>query len=337
MVVYTGIAWTGDGYEISVIDRSGTRKMPDQRFGAADLLVLFEYIFALQSPTVVVDSSNGMLDGTMLAAGLTVYRADPWTLGAAPEFGSVSAFSLAETARANLPKLVRLELASGSLTGRLAEVEKGILEARITERELTEAGHCISHGRRDLRRIALTFDDGPHPLYTGQVLDTLQRYGIPATFFCVGLHASGLPGLVTRIGEAGHELGNHTWSHAFLPDLSRRQLATQVERTAECLTGRGARSWFRPPYGSRSSVILSWLVGLKLTTVLWDVEPFDWAMPGAGVIAARVLADTRPGSILLLHDGGGDRSQTVAALPQIIEGLLSQDYEFVTVSSLTTA
>lgn len=339
-MLYGGIAWTDTGYDIYVVDGTAGRKVADEQFGAHDLIRMIDYISALQEVhqqqlSMVVDSSNGMLDGTLMAAGLDVYRADPWLLPAPADFGSPAASVLAESALHNLGQLARLRLDNGTLTGRLTELEEGIRDAAPSERELTATGHCLSHGSRERRRIALTFDDGPHPLFTGQVLDVLARYGIPATFFCVGLHAGGHPGLVARVSDAGHLLGNHTWSHAFLPDLSKDQLAAQIERTTRQLAANGSTtSLFRPPYGSRTPAILSWLVELETTTVLWDVEPFDWALPGSDVIARRVLADARPGSIVLLHDGGGDRAQTVAALPQIIEGLLSQDYDFVTVDRL---
>ncbi|MET8139670.1 polysaccharide deacetylase family protein [Sphaerisporangium sp. NPDC005288] len=341
-MLYGGITWTATGYEICVIDGDTGEKVDRERFQAADILRMFDYVSGLREVhrrpvSMIIDSSNGMVDGTMTAAGLDVYRADPWLLPAASALGSADAPALAQSARRDLPKLARLDSRHGTLTGRLDELDAGIEEARRAETELTAAGHCVSHGGRDRRQIALTFDDGPHPLFTGRVLEILRHYDVPATFFCVGLHASGHPELIARMSDAGHLLGNHTWSHPFLPDLTKDQIAGQIAHTARHLpSGReGAPALFRPPYGSRTSAILSWLVDLETTTVLWDVEPFDWAMPGTDVIVGRVLAEARAGSIVLLHDGGGDRSQTVAALPRIIEGLLDQDYRLVTIDALT--
>jgi peptidoglycan/xylan/chitin deacetylase (PgdA/CDA1 family) len=209
--------------------------------------------------------------------------------------------------------------------------------------ELVEAGRCLFRGGPAAdgaeKTIALTFDDGPNPPHTTRILDVLERYGVPATFFCVGLHVGAHREELARMAEAGHAVGNHTYSHPFLPDLSRREITVQLERTDAAIADAGARptGLFRPPYGSRTPEILDWLAadgGPARRVVLWDVEPYDWALPGAGAIAGRVLADAAPGSVVLLHDGGGDRSQTAEALPAIVEGLLARDYRFVLVDEL---
>ena len=137
--------------------------------------------------------------------------------------------------------------------------------------------------------------------------------------------------------DEGHSIGNHTWSHPFLPELSESRLRAQIESASEMIalaSGGPEPTLFRPPYGSRTAEVISWLGRTDTTSVVWDVYPYDWAMPGSDVIARVVLEETRGGSILLLHDGGGDRSQTVAALPVIIEGLLEGGYRFGTVDSL---
>jgi peptidoglycan/xylan/chitin deacetylase (PgdA/CDA1 family) len=341
-VLYSGIAWTDAGFTVSTIDGAGSRERISKQFHAREAGEIISYLNGLQAtygqpPVTVIDSTNGMLDGGLMSAGLTVYRADPWLFADHAGFGSVDALSLAEKALNDRSDLALLKLETGTLTGRLEELDAGISEGATVEKELTKEGRCISHGSRDRPQIALTFDDGPHPTFTPRALDILERYGVTATFFCVGLHASGHPDLITRLSDAGHLLGNHTWSHAFLPDLSRQQISDQIARTAEHLLPiQETTRLFRPPYGSRSSTILTWLAEMDVTTVLWDVEPFDWALPGAGEIARRVLGETKPGSIILLHDGGGDRSQTVDALPQIIEELLDRGYDFVTVDQLAT-
>jgi len=275
-----------------------------------------------------------------MAAGLHVVRADPWTLPARPALGSVGAGTLARTAVDRLPELTRLVLQEGSLTGRFADHARGVRDAEPALRALTAAGRCVTSGHApdDGKVIALTFDDGPNPPYTNRILDVLDRYGVPATFFCVGLHASAHTEELARMAEAGHGFGNHTYSHPFLPDLSPRELAVQLERTDEAIAEGGGttkRRMFRPPYGSRSPEVLSWLTEVDdSTVVLWDVDAEDWAMPGADVIARTVLDQARPGSIALMHDGGGDRSQTAEALPAIIEGLLAEDYRFALVEDL---
>ena len=140
------------------------------------------------------------------------------------------------------------------------------------------------------------------------------------------------------MAEAGHRLANHTWSHPFLPDLAPAEVAVQLDRTDEVIAdvaGDQGPRLFRPPYGSRSPEIMSWLGRQDAgTMVLWDIDANDWALPGAPAIARAVLAQARPGSIALLHDGGGDRSQTADALPVIIEGLLDRGFRFALVDEL---
>jgi peptidoglycan/xylan/chitin deacetylase (PgdA/CDA1 family) len=290
-----------------------------------------------------VESTNGMVDGGLMAAGLRVHRADPWVLPTRPVFGSVDAGTLARAAVTRLPELTRLALEDGSLTGRSADYARGVQDSEEGLRALTSSGRCLAHGERGGdtagdRVIALTFDDGPNPPWTGRILDVLERYGVPATFFCVGLHASAHTEELARMAEAGHGFGNHTWSHPFLPDLSEREFALQLERTDEAIAQGGGspkRRLFRPPYGSRSPEVLSWLAaGDGPSVVLWDVDTDDWAMPGADAIARSVLEQARPGSIALMHDGGGDRSQTAEALPAIIEGLLADGYRFALVEEM---
>jgi peptidoglycan/xylan/chitin deacetylase (PgdA/CDA1 family) len=340
-VLYSGVSWGATGYEVVVLDDAGGPASPTTRFGVGETDAMIAYLRGLGEPAVtVVDSTNGLLDGRMMAAGLDVYRADPHVLPERPLFGSVAADHLAGTARRDLASLTRLARDRGTQTGREAELEAGIAASAAVVDALTIARRCLSFGDRHRPEVALTFDDGPHPPYTGQILDTLERYGIPATFFCIGLNAGGRTEEVARIREQRHGLGNHTWSHPFLPELSRAQLSEQIARTAETIaeaSGGPAPALFRPPYGSRTPQIARWLAEMVSTIVLWDVEPVDWAMPGAEVIARIVLERTRPGSIILLHDGGGDRSQTVASLPAIIDGLLVSGYRFVLVEDLVPA
>jgi peptidoglycan/xylan/chitin deacetylase (PgdA/CDA1 family) len=341
-MLYAGVAWAASGYEVAVLGDDGLQVTPLVRFGAGQAGDITGYLCGIDRPprqclVTVVESTNGVLDGRMLIAGLAVYRADPWVLPERPAFGSVPARALADAARRDLRALARLEVRGGSLTGRQDEFNTGLDRSAARLDALTAAGRCISYGRREQPGIALTFDDGPNPPYTGRILDILDRYRVPATFFCVGLHAGAHGGAIARMAAAGHGLGNHTWSHPFLPDLSRDQLAEQISRTDEAVA-RAAGSYlpglFRPPYGSRTPDVLDWLGERDSTIVLWDVDPSDWAMPGSDVIARRVLEQAGPGAIVLMHDGGGDRSQTVAALPVVIEGLLARGFQFVLVDDL---
>jgi len=341
---YAGVAWTEAGFEVAVLDQGGQLAGPVTRFGPAHRGELTRHLSGLAAagPLVtVLDSTNGVLDGVLQAAGLAVYRADPWLLPGRPVLGSVPAQALAETARRDLAALSRLTKRGGTLTGRTGQ-RAGIAASRAQATALAEAGRLARHGCRLVPagaapEVALTFDDGPNPPYTGQILGILARYQVPATFFCVGLQASAHPADIAGMAAAGHGLGNHTWSHPFLPDLTRAQLAEQLDRTDEAVSrAAGGREPgpFRPPYGSRSPDVLRWLDERGSPIVLWDVDPSDWARPGAVVIAGRVLTQARPGTIILMHDGGGDRSQTVAALPLIIEGLLDRGFRFTLAAAL---
>ncbi|WP_063774119.1 polysaccharide deacetylase family protein [Streptacidiphilus rugosus] len=343
-----GVAWSGGslgqeaaGYEAEVLDAAGRRVAGPTRWTADRVAELIAWLRetaerAGRPLVVVVDSTNGLLDGPMTAAGLDVRRADPWTLPPRPPFGSVPPHALAGLARTALSSLSRLTPEGGTLTGRGEEYLEGVRRSAPVRAALTAAGRCVEHGRRDRPQVALTFDDGPDPVLTRRILDVLARYDARATFFCVGHHVAALPDEVRRTAAAGHELGNHSWSHPFLPDLTPTQLSAQVERTSEAierLTGR-APTRFRPPYGSQTPEVLRVLATHPTTLTFWDVDSRDWARPGPDRIAATVLDAAGPGSVVLMHEGGGDRRQTVQALPAVIEGLLARGLEPVTLEEL---
>ena len=180
--------------------------------------------------------------------------------------------------------------------------------------------------------IALTFDDGPAPVYTGQILSILAQYGAKATFFQTGEHLAAYPELGLAIRDAGHAIGNHTWSHQQAPTdpLSEVQRADAIiEQVYGSPTGI-----FRPPFGNFENGVVEASLGQNQAVIIWNCDPKDWAMPGTQNIINTVVAGATPGGIVLLHDGGGDRSQTVAALPSILTQLKSQGYRFVTVPEL---
>lgn len=192
-------------------------------------------------------------------------------------------------------------------------------------------------------QVALTFDDGPDPKWTPRVLDILKANGITATFFLVGVNAEQYPGLVRRIVAEGHEIGNHTYYHPNLavcwPEHIRLELnATQL--LLETITGRST-TLFRPPYNADTSPSsLADLAPLQIANdlnylvVLENIDPQDWARPGADVILQRIKQQRRDGSIILLHDAGGDRAQTIAALPKIIDWLHTRGDTIVPLSTL---
>jgi peptidoglycan/xylan/chitin deacetylase (PgdA/CDA1 family) len=205
---------------------------------------------------------------------------------------------------------------------------------RYRVRPVTVAG--CSGGNGDVVRdgpsrgdmVALTFDDGPSS-YTPEILSILRRKNVPATFFMLGDMVAADPSLARRVLAAGHEIANHSSSHGLLPGYSDIKAATRTIRGATgfkpCL--------FRPPYGAISPGLVSDVGRLGMKSVLWDVDTADWSLPGTGAIISRASA-AGPGSIVLMHDGGGPRSQTVAALPEIIGNLRSKGLKLVTVTKL---
>ena len=192
-------------------------------------------------------------------------------------------------------------------------------------------------------QVAITFDDGPDPRWTPKILDILKAANVKAAFFLVGVNAERYPGLVRRIVNEGHEIGNHTYYHPNLalcwPEHVRLELnATQL--LLETITGR-ATTLFRPPYAadtdpSQVSELAPLQIAQELNylVVLESIDPQDWAKPGADIILQRVKQQRRDGSIILLHDAGGDRSQTVAALPRILDWLHTRGDTIVAVSTL---
>jgi peptidoglycan-N-acetylglucosamine deacetylase len=192
-------------------------------------------------------------------------------------------------------------------------------------------------------QVAITFDDGPDPQWTPKILDILKAANVKATFFIVGVNAERYPALVRRIVDEGHEIGNHTYYHPNLalcwPEHIRLELnATQL--LLETITGR-ATTLFRPPYAADTGPTgLSELTPLKIAedlnylVVLENIDPQDWAKPGADIILRRIKQQRHDGSVILLHDAGGDRSQTVEALPRILDWLHTRGDTVVPLSTL---
>ena len=202
-------------------------------------------------------------------------------------------------------------------------------------------GPAFTHGNRQGSLVALTFDDGPNEPYTGQVLDVLEARGVRATFFLVGENALRHPDTVRRQKDLGMEIGNHGYDHRVLagqpePELQRQVALTQ--RVVQDITAEPP-TWFRPPRGFRGPGLFAQTRRCGLAVAEWSNMPRDWTRPGADVIARRVLGKLRPGDIILLHDGernaaGADRSQTVQALPLILDGIEARGLRAVTLTEL---
>ncbi len=185
------------------------------------------------------------------------------------------------------------------------------------------------------RELALTFDDGPGP-YTPQILAILEHGNVPATFFEVGVSEIYFHASTAAIVAHGYPIGDHTESHAPMGKLSPRQQRAQLlqEVSAIGLYGAPFPRLFRPPYGSWDAATLRLLHKYRMLMVLWTVDTSDYRRPGVRAIVHSAVSGARPGAIILLHDAGGDRSQTVAALPRIIRALRARGYRFVTVPQL---
>jgi peptidoglycan/xylan/chitin deacetylase (PgdA/CDA1 family) len=202
-------------------------------------------------------------------------------------------------------------------------------------------GNVFWHGPEDELAVALTFDDGPTPTNTSEILAILDRYKIKATFFMVGKNIRKYRQLARRVSAAGHSIGNHSYSHPVLISERKGQIRREVmltDRIIRQVIGK-VPIIFRPPHGFKDPRVFNIARELRYIFVSWSNMPEDWKDLTAEKIAERVLERAEPGDIILLHDGEGgktdaDRSETVRALPMIIEGLLSKGYTFKTIPQM---
>ena len=199
---------------------------------------------------------------------------------------------------------------------------------------------CESHGTGayfsgpDEREVAIGFDDGPWP-DTPQFLSMLEQNHVRATFFMIGEQVtSTYRSVLLRELRDGDVLGDHTFTH---PELTRSgDVRSQLQRTIWAIRAQSGYTpcVFRPPYGAFNSSVVNTASSLGLATIMWNVDPTDWALPGTAAIQQRVLAQVRPGSIIISHDGGGPRGETLAAYPGIIRALRARGYRIVTIPEL---
>ncbi|MFQ6842663.1 MAG: polysaccharide deacetylase family protein [Lachnospiraceae bacterium] len=179
-------------------------------------------------------------------------------------------------------------------------------------------------------KVALTFDDGPHPVYTPQLLDGLKERGVHVTFFVVGKNILGNEALLKRMETEGHLIGNHTYSHVKLSELDIARACAEVEKTNALIcevTGKEPE-FIRPPFGEWKKAMEC---SFEMIPVLWDVDPLDWTTKNTALVVERVLKDTKPGDIILLHDY---YQSSVDAALEIVDALTERGYKFVTVDEL---
>ena len=203
-----------------------------------------------------------------------------------------------------------------------------LLAQHEDEREQGKRYAKLIRGNPRHKTIALTFDDGPHPKFTPPLLAILARYRVPATFFVVGEMAEKYPELLRAEAAAGHTVANHTYHHVSLIKIPPEYIAEEIKACGKVIRSvLGATPhWFRPPGGEYDATVAEICGKLGYTMVLWTDDPGDYNSPGADVILQRTLRKASPGGVLLLHDG---ISQTIDALPRMIETLQRRGYRFV--------
>lgn len=200
-------------------------------------------------------------------------------------------------------------------------------------------GHVYCKNTKKPQKIALTFDDGPHPRYTEQILKILQDYQITATFFIVGVNAENYPNELKKIVEAGCEIGNHTGTHVQMNHLSEEEMEREIRRCEETVFNvTGIRpKLFRPPGGIMPNSMAKIAMKLNYNVILWNIDTLDWALNSPENIQKNVLSNLKGGDIILMHDYVSGGNTTCEALKRIIPAILAQNYEFVTVSELISS
>ena len=283
-----------NGYIVDVVIRWDQAWMP-----AKDLVPILGCWYTWDQATRTVTISNGFRN---------VYIQAP--LGIPYPTGKSNAASEAPTGASNT-----------ALGENSAQVQKDGVTQRIPGERREPKG-----------KVALTFDDGPDPVITGKIVDTLARYQVKASFFFIGWRATSYADVAKKVARAGHDIGNHSYSHKDLKELDleeARQEIRKAQNAIKAATGFTPK-WFRPPYGSYNDDIRAIAKEEGASIVLWNLTPDDWKNPGEAVIRKRVTSSVKDGSIVLLHV----REQTLSALPRLIEELTEMGYELVGLSEI---
>ena len=194
---------------------------------------------------------------------------------------------------------------------------------------------------RHSRQLALTYDDGPNDPHTLRLLEVLAKHGVHATFFLIGRYVRQRPEIVREIVQAGHVVGNHTFTHPLLTFKSEGEVRKELDNCRSALQDAIGEpsNLFRPPFGGRRPAVLRVARECGLEPVMWNVTGYDWNSPSAAAIERKVAGQIRGGDVILLHDGGhrefgADRSQTVIATDRLISAYTAQGYDFLTISKM---
>lgn len=192
------------------------------------------------------------------------------------------------------------------------------------------SGEAVVESQPELKKIALTFDDGPHPYYTEKLLDGLKERGVVATFFVTGEHASLHPDVIKRMHEEGHMIGNHTYSHIQLTSANKEEFKEELVATSEVIEEIIGEEviYVRPPYGCWDKSLET---ELNMIPVLWTIDPLDWCSDDAGCVANKVIAKAGENEIILMHDY---YESSVEAALKVVDELLEEGYTFVTVEEI---
>lgn len=230
----------------------------------------------------------------------------------------------------------RIETLAGTGTGSFAAAEKAA-ENNAINKTLAYTPYIRIAGAQH-REVALTFDDGPGP-YTPQFVSVLKQYHVPATFFEVGLAEPDFHVGTSLIAQAGFPIGDHTFNHYAMSHLSAGDQQTQLNEQIAATSRYGAPypRLFRPPYGLWDQTTIGILRRMHLLMVLWTVDTNDYQLPGVDSIVHTAVSGAQPGAIILMHDAGGPRQETIEALPLIIKGLRARGYKLVTIPGLLAA
>ena len=248
--------------------------------------------------------------------------------------GTWNPTALREGAITELPRLRLEEQAERASVALERQKQARTLENAAIRRTLIQTPYVRVAGDQT-RSVALTFDDGPSP-YTQRILDTLRRYDAGATFFTLGNQLAEHPFPLQRAVAEGHSIANHTWSHADLTKLSPADVRSEMNDANAGLRSAGIPRprLFRPPYGAYNDQTLRIARRNGMLTVMWTIDSSDYKATDPKAMADAVLAGARPGAIILMHDGGGNRTVTSQALPLIAKGLRARGFKMVTVPQL---